>query len=40
VRSRFGFHIIQLDDVRSVNFPPLTRSAAVQQRLVSQKVEG
>ena len=41
VRSRFGFHIIQLDDVRPVNFPPLSQvNQQIQQRLVSQKVEG
>jgi peptidyl-prolyl cis-trans isomerase C len=40
VRSRFGFHIIQLDDVRPVNFPPLSQvSQQIQQRLVSQKVD-
>ena len=41
VRSRFGFHIIQLDDVRPVNFPPLAQvKQQLQQRIVSQKVEG
>ena len=41
VRSRFGFHIIQLDDVRPVNFPPLSQvSQQIQQRLVGQKVDG
>ncbi len=40
VRSRFGFHIIQLDDVRPVNFPPLSQvSQQIQQRLVGQKVD-
>ena len=40
VRSRFGFHIIQLDDVRPVNFPPLSQvSQQIQQRLVAQKVD-
>jgi len=40
VRSRFGFHIIQLDDVRPVNFPPLAQvNQQIQQRLVSQKVD-
>jgi peptidyl-prolyl cis-trans isomerase C len=40
VRSRFGFHIIQLDDVRPVNFPPLAQvSQQIQQRLVGQKVD-
>jgi peptidyl-prolyl cis-trans isomerase C len=41
VRTRFGFHIIQLDDVRAVNFPPLTQvNQQIQQRLVGQKVDG
>jgi peptidyl-prolyl cis-trans isomerase C len=40
VRSRFGFHIIQLDDVRPVNFPPLAQvNQQIQQRLVGQKVD-
>ena len=40
VRSRFGFHIIMLDDVRPVNFPPLAQvSQQIQQRLVAQKVD-
>jgi peptidyl-prolyl cis-trans isomerase C len=41
VRSRFGYHIIQLDDVRAVNFPPLAQvRQQIQQRLVEQKVQG
>ena len=40
VRSRFGFHIIQLEDVRPVNFPPLAQvRQQVQQRLAGQKVD-
>ncbi len=40
VRSRFGFHIIQLDDVRAVNFPKLDQvRQQLQQRIVSQRVE-
>jgi peptidyl-prolyl cis-trans isomerase C len=40
VRSRFGFHVIQLDDVRPVNFPPLAQvRQQIQQRLAGQKVE-
>jgi peptidyl-prolyl cis-trans isomerase C len=40
VRSRFGFHVIQLDDVRPVNFPPLSQvNQQIQQRLVGQKVD-
>ena len=39
VQSRFGFHVIQLDDVRSVTFPPLTQlRPQIQQSLVDQKV--
>ena len=40
VRSRFGFHIIQVDDERPVHFPPLTQvTQQIQQRLVGQKVD-
>jgi peptidyl-prolyl cis-trans isomerase C len=40
VRTRFGFHIIQLDDVRPVNFPPLAQvKQQIQQRLVGQKID-
>ena len=40
VRSRFGFHIIQLDDVRPVSFPPLTQvRPQIQQRLTDLKVQ-
>ncbi len=40
VRSRFGFHVIQLEDARAVNFPPLAQvKPQVQQRLTRQKVE-
>ena len=40
VRSRFGFHVIQLDDVRSINYPPLQQvRQQLQQGLVGQKVE-
>jgi len=40
VRTRFGYHVIQLDDVRAVNFPPLAQvRPQIQQRLVRQKVE-
>ncbi len=40
VRSRFGFHVIQLDDVRPVNFPPLAQvKPQIQQRLVGQRVD-
>jgi peptidyl-prolyl cis-trans isomerase C len=40
VRTRFGFHIIMLDDVRPVNFPPLAQvKPQIQQRLVGQRVD-
>jgi peptidyl-prolyl cis-trans isomerase C len=40
VRSRFGFHVIQLDDVRAVNFPPLAQvRPQIQQRLVNARIE-
>jgi len=40
VRSRFGFHVIQLDDVRAVNFPKLDQvKPQIQQRIVQQRVE-
>jgi peptidyl-prolyl cis-trans isomerase C len=41
VRSRFGYHVILLEDVRPVNFPPLAQvRQQVQQRVVTQKVDG
>ncbi|HEX9182511.1 MAG TPA: peptidylprolyl isomerase [Burkholderiales bacterium] len=40
VQSRFGFHVIQLEDQRAVNFPPLAQvKPQIQQRLTRQKVE-
>ncbi|HEY8069280.1 MAG TPA: peptidylprolyl isomerase [Burkholderiales bacterium] len=40
VHSRFGYHIIQLDDVRPVNFPPMAQvKPQIQQRLVAQRVD-
>lgn len=40
VRSRFGFHVIQLDDVRAVNFPKLDQvRPQIQQSLVAQRVD-
>jgi peptidyl-prolyl cis-trans isomerase C len=40
VRTRFGFHIIMLEDVRAVAFPKLDQvKAQVQQGLVNQRVE-
>ena len=40
VRTRFGYHVIQLDDVRDVQFPSLAQvKPQLQQRLMRQKVE-
>ena len=40
VRSRFGFHVIQLDDVRPVKIPPLAEvKPRIQQRLAQIKIE-
>lgn len=40
VQTRFGYHVIQLDDERAVNFPPLAQvKPQIQQRLTRQKVE-
>jgi peptidyl-prolyl cis-trans isomerase C len=40
VRSRFGFHVIQLEDTRAMNFPPLAQvRPQIQQNLTRQKVE-
>jgi peptidyl-prolyl cis-trans isomerase C len=40
VRSRFGFHVIQLDDVRAVSFPKLDQvRQQIQQGLVGQRVD-
>ncbi len=40
VRTRYGFHVIQLDDVREVKFPALAEvRPRIQQQLVQKKVE-
>ena len=40
VRTRFGFHIIQLDDTRPVKIPPLAEvKPQIQQRLMQIKVD-
>src|SRR5205085_2786498 len=40
VQSRFGWHVIQLDDVRSVRIPSLAEiKPRIQQQLVQVKVE-
>lgn len=41
VQTRFGYHIIQLDDVRPVNFPALNEvRSRIQQQLTQHKIEG
>ena len=40
VRTRFGYHVIQLDDVRDVKFPPLAEvKPRIQQQLVQHKID-
>jgi peptidyl-prolyl cis-trans isomerase C len=40
VRSRFGYHVIRLDDVRELKFPALDEvKPQIQQRLTQQKIE-
>jgi len=40
VRTRFGFHIIQLDDVRPVKFPALTEvRPRINQQITQQKID-
>jgi peptidyl-prolyl cis-trans isomerase C len=40
VRTRFGFHIIQLDDVRPVKFPALTEvRPRISQQITQQKID-
>jgi len=40
VRTRYGFHVIQLDDVREVKFPALAEvRPRIQQQLMQKKVE-
>ena len=41
VRTRFGFHVIKLDDVRETKFPAFADvRQRIQQQLVQNKVEG
>ena len=41
VRTRFGFHVIQLDDVRPVKFPTFQEvRQRVQQQLVQTRIDG
>jgi len=40
VQTRFGYHVIQLDDVRAVKVPPLAElKPRIQQQLAQQRVE-
>jgi peptidyl-prolyl cis-trans isomerase C len=40
VRTRFGYHVIQVEDVRPVKIPPLTEvKPQIQQRLMQIKVD-
>jgi peptidyl-prolyl cis-trans isomerase C len=40
VQTRFGFHVIQLDDVRETRFPALAEvKARIQQQLTQQKID-
>ncbi|MCD6042627.1 MAG: peptidylprolyl isomerase [Burkholderiales bacterium] len=40
VRTRFGFHVIQLDDVRQTRFPPLAEvKPRIQQMLAQGRIE-
>ena len=40
VHTRFGYHVIQLDDVRQLKFPPLAEvKPRIQQQLVQNRVE-
>jgi peptidyl-prolyl cis-trans isomerase C len=40
VQTRFGYHVIQLDDVRAIKFPALAEAKPrIQQQLVQQRVE-
>jgi len=41
VQTRFGYHVIQLDDVRPLKFPSLAEvKPRIQQQLVQAKIEG
>jgi len=41
VRTRFGFHVIRVDDVRTLRFPPLAEvKPRIQQQLVQRKIDG
>ncbi len=39
VRTRYGFHVIQLDDVREMKFPTLAEvRPRLQQQMVQQRI--
>jgi peptidyl-prolyl cis-trans isomerase C len=41
VRTRFGFHVIRLDDVRAVDFPSLAQvKPQIQQRITQERING
>lgn len=41
VHTRYGFHVIQLEDVREMKFPPLAEvKPRIQQQLMQHKIEG
>lgn len=41
VHTRYGFHVIQLEDVREMRFPPLAEvKPRIQQQLMQHKIEG
>jgi peptidyl-prolyl cis-trans isomerase C len=41
VQSQFGWHVIQLDDVRDAQFPPLTQvSNQIRENLQQQRIQG
>jgi peptidyl-prolyl cis-trans isomerase C len=40
VQTRFGYHIIQLDDVRPIRFPALAEvKPRIQQQITQQKID-
>jgi len=40
VQSQFGWHVIQLDDVRDAQFPPLTQvNSQIRESLQQQRVQ-
>ncbi|MGD9953489.1 MAG: peptidylprolyl isomerase [Burkholderiales bacterium] len=40
VRTRYGFHVIRLDDVRDVSFPPIAQvRQQIQQQIMRRKID-